>query len=367
MLRSFDYAASAALFAFTRRPARGLRAAGPLGEALADLDLGRVPQGVPRGRRGRASFLPADPGRSPRLLRAFTLDKALYELLYELNNRPDWVRHPAAGRRLPDRAARGRPRRPRRPRRPESSRRRADDRRDPAQRLRPPPAGRGDALPLLREARGPRRRAATGPRDRLRRLGPERPRGLGRRRLQRLGPARPHPHAARGAGAGSGSGSSRASAPARRYKYAIVAAATATASTRPTPTASPPRSAPRPPRWSGTSPATTWGDATGWPHRRGTNDLAAPISIYEVHLGSWMRVPEEGNRWLTYRELAPRLADYAARDGLHARRVPARLPSTRSTARGATSRSATSPRPAGSARPTTSWPWSTPCTAAASA
>jgi 1,4-alpha-glucan branching enzyme len=34
----------------------------------------------------------------------------------------------------------------------------------------------------------------------------------------------------------------------------------------------------------------------------------SPISIYEVHLGSWMRVPEAGNRWLTYRELAPRLA-----------------------------------------------------------
>ena len=34
------------------------------------------------------------------------------------------------------------------------------------------------------------------------------------------------------------------------------------------------------------------------------------MSIYEVHLGSWMRVPEEGNRSLTYRELAPQLADY---------------------------------------------------------
>ena len=37
----------------------------------------------------------------------------------------------------------------------------------------------------------------------------------------------------------------------------------------------------------------------------------APIAIYEVHLGSWMRVPEEGNRWLTYRELAGKLGDYA--------------------------------------------------------
>ena len=35
-----------------------------------------------------------------------------------------------------------------------------------------------------------------------------------------------------------------------------------------------------------------------------------PVSIYEVHLGSWRRVPGEHNRWLTYRELAPALADY---------------------------------------------------------
>jgi 1,4-alpha-glucan branching enzyme len=39
------------------------------------------------------------------------------------------------------------------------------------------------------------------------------------------------------------------------------------------------------------------------------------MSIYEVHLGSWRRVPEEGNRSLTYRELAPKLAEYVARTG----------------------------------------------------
>ncbi len=36
-----------------------------------------------------------------------------------------------------------------------------------------------------------------------------------------------------------------------------------------------------------------------------------PISIYQVHLPSWMRVPEEQNRPLTYHEIAPRLADHA--------------------------------------------------------
>jgi len=49
--------------------------------------------------------------------------------------------------------------------------------------------------------------------------------------------------------------------------------------------------------------------------RAGREALRAPLSIYEVHLGSWRRVPEEHNRWLTYRELAPALADYVAELG----------------------------------------------------
>jgi 1,4-alpha-glucan branching enzyme len=53
-----------------------------------------------------------------------------------------------------------------------------------------------------------------------------------------------------------------------------------------------------------------WGDHDWMANRARANGLGAPFSIYEVHLGSWMRVPEEGNRWLTYRELAPKLADY---------------------------------------------------------
>jgi 1,4-alpha-glucan branching enzyme len=59
----------------------------------------------------------------------------------------------------------------------------------------------------------------------------------------------------------------------------------------------------------------TWGDAAWLAERRRRNALDAPISIYEVHLGSWMRVPEEGNRPLTYRELAPKLADHVRRLG----------------------------------------------------
>ena len=59
----------------------------------------------------------------------------------------------------------------------------------------------------------------------------------------------------------------------------------------------------------------TWGDQTWMEKRRQKNALEAPISIYEVHLGSWRRVPEEGNRFLTYRELAPILADYVKQMG----------------------------------------------------
>jgi 1,4-alpha-glucan branching enzyme len=45
------------------------------------------------------------------------------------------------------------------------------------------------------------------------------------------------------------------------------------------------------------------------------NRLDAPISIYEVHAGSWRRRPEEGERWLTWRELADELPAYAAEMG----------------------------------------------------
>jgi 1,4-alpha-glucan branching enzyme len=40
------------------------------------------------------------------------------------------------------------------------------------------------------------------------------------------------------------------------------------------------------------------------------NALSAPMSIYEVHLGSWRRKAEQGGRWLTYRELAAELPAY---------------------------------------------------------
>jgi 1,4-alpha-glucan branching enzyme len=58
-----------------------------------------------------------------------------------------------------------------------------------------------------------------------------------------------------------------------------------------------------------------WGDSDWMAKRAARNSLRAPQSIYEVHLGSWMRVPEDNNRPLTYRETAPKLAEYVERMG----------------------------------------------------
>ncbi len=58
-----------------------------------------------------------------------------------------------------------------------------------------------------------------------------------------------------------------------------------------------------------------WGDGEWMRTRHERNGLRSPMSIYEVHLGSWRRVPEEGNRPLGYRESAPLLADHAEEMG----------------------------------------------------
>jgi 1,4-alpha-glucan branching enzyme len=58
-----------------------------------------------------------------------------------------------------------------------------------------------------------------------------------------------------------------------------------------------------------------WHD-TEWMGSRGRrNALDAPQAVYEVHLGSWMRSPDHPDRFLGYRDLAPKLAEYAKRMG----------------------------------------------------
>ena len=58
-----------------------------------------------------------------------------------------------------------------------------------------------------------------------------------------------------------------------------------------------------------------WQDREWMATRRERNRLEAPISIYEMHIGSWRRVADEGNRPLNYRELAFDLADHMKRFG----------------------------------------------------
>jgi 1,4-alpha-glucan branching enzyme len=60
----------------------------------------------------------------------------------------------------------------------------------------------------------------------------------------------------------------------------------------------------------------TWGDAAWMEARRASaGTLDRPFNVYEVHLGSWRRNLAEGGRPLTYREMAPQLADYAVEHG----------------------------------------------------
>jgi len=58
-----------------------------------------------------------------------------------------------------------------------------------------------------------------------------------------------------------------------------------------------------------------WGDGEWMRERAGKNALSAPMSIYEVHVGSWRRPEGDPNRFLSYRELAAPLADYVEQMG----------------------------------------------------
>jgi 1,4-alpha-glucan branching enzyme len=58
-----------------------------------------------------------------------------------------------------------------------------------------------------------------------------------------------------------------------------------------------------------------WHDAEWIGRRPQHNALDAPMAIYEVHLGSWRRDPNDPSRWLSYRELAPQLVEYCRQMG----------------------------------------------------
>ncbi len=58
-----------------------------------------------------------------------------------------------------------------------------------------------------------------------------------------------------------------------------------------------------------------WRDSAWMSSRQFKNTLEAPMSIYEVHLGSWQRAPDDKDRFLTYRELASGLVPYVKEMG----------------------------------------------------
>jgi maltose alpha-D-glucosyltransferase/alpha-amylase len=96
LLRSYNYAANAGLFAHAEgRPGEFERLT-PWAEAWHRGTSAAFLRAY-REAAGDAPFLPGDPNEFAELLDLFVLDKALYELVYELNNRPDWVRIPLAG------------------------------------------------------------------------------------------------------------------------------------------------------------------------------------------------------------------------------------------------------------------------------
>jgi predicted trehalose synthase len=107
MLRSFDYAVATARGIGPAPPATGM----PEGdEAPADFaarterraDASLLREAFLDGYRQRtrgAAFLPTDDAAITAWLDFFELDKALYEIKYEVNNRPDWVAIPLTGMR----------------------------------------------------------------------------------------------------------------------------------------------------------------------------------------------------------------------------------------------------------------------------
>ncbi len=96
MLRSFSYAAYATLINYTARRPQDLATLEPWArfwERSVSAEFLRAYRQAAQG----ADFLPSDESDFQNLLDAFLLDKALYEVLYELNSRPAWVRIPLMG------------------------------------------------------------------------------------------------------------------------------------------------------------------------------------------------------------------------------------------------------------------------------
>ncbi len=296
MIRSFDYAAFAALFTFSGDRAEVFDRLAPwakswrtevsarfLAEYLATAD--------------KAPFIPPDRSNVDRMLDVLTLDKALYELQYELNNRPDWVRIPLQGiAALVEPAA-----------------------------WEPSPSNLGEIdIHLLGEGRHYRSYEKLGahPTEEGCRFAVWAPNALKVSVIGEFNGWKPGAHPMRPR---EGSGYWEALLPEVRpgmaYKYAIDSRYGNYHVDKADPYAFAAEPTPKTASIVADLSAYTWADAKWMTHRSGNNSTGAPISIYEVHLGSWMR--GDGNRWLTYQELAPKLADYVHEMGFtHVEMMP---------------------------------------------
>lgn len=58
-----------------------------------------------------------------------------------------------------------------------------------------------------------------------------------------------------------------------------------------------------------------WGDSKWVEERTSMDPMSNPMNIYEVHLGSWLRFPEEAGRWASYEESARELVKHMKRYG----------------------------------------------------
>jgi maltose alpha-D-glucosyltransferase/alpha-amylase len=96
MIRSFDYAARSALMNLGAERAEQLETLEPWVRLWQERTRGAFLEGYAEGARGAASY-PDSQEHARALVELFTLEKALYEIRYELDNRPDWVGIPVGG------------------------------------------------------------------------------------------------------------------------------------------------------------------------------------------------------------------------------------------------------------------------------
>jgi len=96
MLRSFDYAARSALMNLSAERAEQLETLEPWGRLWQERAREAFLEGYAEGACGAASY-PENEEHARALVELFTLEKALYEIRYELDNRPDWVGIPIRG------------------------------------------------------------------------------------------------------------------------------------------------------------------------------------------------------------------------------------------------------------------------------